>query len=114
MVPPVSESLNSGDCYILVTPTQIFNWQGKFSNVIERSRSAEIAASILQKKDLGCKGASKVETIEEEKLVEFSRENRRFWSCLTGGEANTKIREAGPAGEDEVSLISQTFSISPL
>ena len=112
VVPPVSESLNSGDCYILVTPTQIFNWQGKFSNVIERSRSAEIAASILQKKDLGCKGASKVETIEEEKLIEFSRENRRFWSCLTGGEANTKVREAGPAGEDEVSLISQTFLIS--
>ena len=101
----MSESLNSGDCYILVTPTQIFNWQGKFSNVIERSRSAEIAASILQKKDLGCKGASKVETIEEEKLLEFSRENRRFWSCLTGGaaEASNTVREAGPAGEDEVS-----------
>ena len=106
VVPPVAESLNSGDCYILVTPSQVFNWQGKFSNVIERSRSAEIAASILQKKDLGCKGATKVETIEEEKLVEFSRENRRFWSCLTGGEANTKVREAGPAGEDEVSFTS--------
>ena len=111
VVPPVSESLNSGDCYILVTPTQIFNWQGKFSNVIERSRSAEIAASILQKKDLGCKGASKVETIEEEKLVEFSRENRRFWSCLTGGEAVTSVREAGPAGEDEVSYYQSNLNI---
>merc|ERR1719245_1759368 len=86
VVPPVSESLNSGDCYILVTPTQIFNWQGKFSNVTERSRSAEIAASILQKKDLGCKGASRVETIEEEKLGQYSRESRRFWKCLTGSE----------------------------
>ena len=103
VVPPVSESLNSGDCYILVTPTQIFNWQGKFSNVIERSRSAEIAASILQKKDLGCKGASRVETIEEEKLGQYSRENRRFWTCLTGGEDVGTVAGAGPAGEDEVS-----------
>jgi len=101
VVPPVSESLNSGDCYILLTPSQIFNWQGKFSNVIERSRSAEIAASIIQKKDLGCKGALKVETIEEEKLSQYSRENRRFWKCLTGSEQPGTVAGAGPAGEDE-------------
>ena len=112
VVPPVSESLNSGDCYVLVTPTQVFNWQGRFSNVIERSRSAEIAASVVQKKDLGCKGASKVETIEEEKLSQYSRESRRFWKCLTGSEEVGTVAGAGPAGEDEVGAFSFIFNIT--
>jgi hypothetical protein len=29
---------------------QIFNWMGRFSNVIERARAAEVAATILFKK----------------------------------------------------------------
>ena len=65
VVAPVADSVNSGDCYVLVTPTQVFNWQGRFSNVIERSRSAEIAASIQQRKDLGCKSALKVRKIRK-------------------------------------------------
>ena len=102
VMPPVAESINSGDCYVLVTPSQVFNWQGKFSNVIERARSAEIAMTILQRKELGCKSAAKVETIEEEKLVPSGRESRRFWKCLTGSDEAVKVKEAGPPGEDEV------------
>ena len=102
VVPPLAESINSGDCYVLVTPGQVFNWQGKFSNVIERARSAEIALTVLQRKELGCKSASKVQTIEEEKLVAGGRENRSFWKCLTGCEEPGEAREAGPPGEDEV------------
>jgi hypothetical protein len=29
---------------------QVFNWMGRFSNVIERARAAEVAATILFKK----------------------------------------------------------------
>lgn len=104
IVEPVPSSLNSGDCYILVTPTEIFNWQGKFSNVIERSRSAEMSLSILQKKDLGCKRGQKVETIEEEKLSTCGRENRHFWKCLTGSDETGMVKDAGPPEEDEVGI----------
>jgi hypothetical protein len=31
-----------------VTPKEIFNWIGEFSNVIERARSAEVALTIFQ------------------------------------------------------------------
>ena len=68
--------------------------------MIERSRSAEVA--LLQKKDLGCKAAESVETVEEEKLSLCSRENRRFWRCLTGKEATGQVAEAGPPEQDEV------------
>jgi len=101
VVPPSPESLNSGDCFILVTPTEVYNWQGKFSNVIERARSAEVAQTIQQKKDLGCKGASKVDTVEEDKIASCSRENRKFWKCLTGKDDIGKVAEAGHADEDE-------------
>ena len=102
LVPPLPESLNYGDCFVLVTPSQVFCWQGRFSNVIERSRSAEVALCVLQKKDLGCKAAESVETVEEEKLSLCSRENRRFWRCLTGKEATGQVAEAGPPEQDEV------------
>lgn len=36
LVESVGSSLNHGDSYVLVTPTQIFCWHGEFSNVIER------------------------------------------------------------------------------
>ena len=70
--------------------------------MIERSRSAEVALCVLQKKDLGCKAAESVETVEEEKLSLCSRENRRFWRCLTGKEATGQVAEAGPPEQDEV------------
>lgn len=51
LVPPVAASVNSGDAYILVSPQAVFVWLGKFSNVIERSRSTEIAAAIVRRRD---------------------------------------------------------------
>jgi len=103
LVPPEPQSLNSGDCFVLVTRDQVFCWQGKFSNVIERSRSAEIAACVLQRKDLGCKAAEAVITVEEEKLGLQGRENRKFWKCLLNKETASPqpVPNAGPAEEDE-------------
>ena len=104
LVPPEPQSLNSGDCFVFVTRDQVFCWQGKFSNVIERSRSAEIAACVLQRKDLGCKGAEAVVTVEEEKLGLQGRENRKFWKCFLDKETASPqpVASAGPAEEDEV------------
>jgi len=38
LVEPVSHSLNSGDCFLLVTPSNCFLWTGKLSNTIEREK----------------------------------------------------------------------------
>ena len=101
LVAPSMDSINSGDAYVLVTPKEVINWQGKYANVIERSRSAEIAASIVQKKDLGCRSMmARVFTIEEEKSFGSSRAEKAFWSRL-GETAKPQPREAGPPEEDE-------------
>jgi supervillin len=38
LVEPKAESVNSGDCYVLVTPDKIINWVGDYCNVIEKAK----------------------------------------------------------------------------
>ena len=36
IVQPNAKSINSGDCFLLVTKNKIFQWMGEFANVMER------------------------------------------------------------------------------
>ena len=102
VVEPKVTSINSGDAYVLVTPREVFNWVGKYANVIERSRSAELAAAIFQKKDLGCKFARRVQTLEEEKLYGGSKSEQEFWALLGASSGDEpKAEDAGSSDEDE-------------
>lgn len=38
LVEPRASSLNSGDCFLLVTPHHCFIWTGEFANVIEKAK----------------------------------------------------------------------------
>ena len=38
LVEPRASSLNSGDCFLLITPDHCFVWIGEFANVIEKSK----------------------------------------------------------------------------
>ena len=40
LVEPRPESINSGDCFVLVTTHYIWLWIGEFSNIIERTKVA--------------------------------------------------------------------------
>ncbi|KMQ92654.1 supervillin-like isoform x1 protein, partial [Lasius niger] len=102
LVEPVVESINSGDNYILVTRSEIFNYIGRYSNVIEKTRAAEIALSIQQRKDLGCQ-ATKVISINEDKLNCTKEQVQQFWNYL--GVLNSErlnVVEAGHPDEDEL------------
>lgn len=101
---PVYSSVNSGDCYVLVTPTDVVQFVGRYSNVIERAKSAEVAARIVLKKDLGCGRAGSVQIVEEEKVGSdsFYGPSKRFWSALGRTSAEQTIAEAGPPEEDEI------------
>lgn len=60
MVEPVTSSVNSGDCFVVVTPGDVIQWMGQFANVIERAKCADVAQRILIKKDFGCLKAEQV------------------------------------------------------
>lgn len=53
LVEPRIESLNNGDCYILVTPLRVFLLLGEYANIIEKSKANEIYDWITDRKDLG-------------------------------------------------------------
>lgn len=69
-VEEVASSLNSGDCFILVTPTSVYEWQGSGSSDAERSVASSIAATLK-------KGRPSV-------VVQEGEEPAEFWETLGG------------------------------
>ncbi|XP_061822730.1 supervillin-like isoform X2 [Nerophis lumbriciformis] len=97
LVEPTSKSLNSGDCFLLITPKQCFMWSGEFANVIEKAKASEMASFVQAKRDLGCR-ASQV-TVLEEGINTDSKWAKEFWSLLGG---KSQYRGAGEPEEDEL------------
>ncbi|KAL2085821.1 hypothetical protein ACEWY4_019141 [Coilia grayii] len=97
LVEPRASSLNSGDCFLLVTTHHCFIWLGEFANVIEKAKAAELAQFIQTKHDLGCR-ASYVQTVEEG-VNTNSHAFRDFWKILGG---QNSYQPAGPPEEDEL------------
>lgn len=97
LVEPTAHSLNSGDCFLLITPKHCYMWSGEFANVIEKAKASEMAAFVQAKRDLGCK-ASQV-TLLEEGINTDNRWAKDFWSLLGG---HTQYRGAGEPEEDEL------------
>ena len=60
LVEPQPNSVNSGDAFIALNGLEVVVWQGTYSNVIEKSKSIDLAQMIVQRKDLGCKRARRV------------------------------------------------------
>ncbi|XP_038156695.1 supervillin a [Cyprinodon tularosa] len=97
LVEPRASSLNSGDCFLLVTPHHCFVWIGEFANVIEKSKASELANFVQSKRDLGCR-AEYVQMIDEGAGTQ-SHAVQEFWKCL-GGQAD--YQSAGTPDEDEL------------
>ncbi|XP_067462696.1 supervillin-like isoform X2 [Thunnus thynnus] len=96
LVEPRASSLNSGDCFLLVTPEHCFVWIGEFSNVIERAKARDLATFIQTKKDMGCR-ANQVQTIEEG-VNPQGPDTQQFWTILRG---QASYQSVGPPEEDE-------------
>ncbi|KTF74790.1 hypothetical protein cypCar_00027995, partial [Cyprinus carpio] len=87
LVEPQSRSLNSGDCFLLVTPSHCFLWTGKLSNTIEREKAFEMASVIVTQRDLGCQATGVVHL--DEGVNTDSLQAAEFWSLL-GGQTHYK------------------------
>lgn len=107
LVEPTAASINKGDNFILITRNAVYNYVGDFSNVIERSRAADVANFILQKRDMGCK-AGKVVFVNGRDPHTTEADVRQFWKLLDAKNADTEdiITNAGHPDED-VSYESQ-------
>ena len=102
LIEPIAESINSGDNFVLVTKSEVFNYIGKYCNVIEKARGAEIAMGIQQNKDLGTQ-ASQVIIINEDKITCSKSQVQKFWNYLgVDNEIVDVVIDGGHPDEDEL------------
>lgn len=97
LVEPRASSLNSGDCFLLLSPHYCFLWVGEFANVIEKAKASELATLIQTKRELGCR-ATYIQTIEEG-INTHTHAAKDFWKLLGG---QTSYQSAGDPKEDEL------------
>ncbi|XP_064141065.1 supervillin isoform X5 [Loxodonta africana] len=97
LVEPRASSLNSGDCFLLLSPHYCFLWVGEFANVIEKAKASELATLIQTKRELGCR-ATYIQTIEEG-INTHTHAAKDFWKLLGG---QTNYQSAGDPKEDEL------------
>ncbi|XP_041825180.1 supervillin isoform X2 [Melanotaenia boesemani] len=97
LVEPSAQSLNSGDCFLLVTPEHCILWTGELANEQERAKASELGSFIQRKGDLGCQASQVVHL--EEGLNSDNTVAADFWTLLGG---RTQYRGAGTPEEDEL------------
>lgn len=89
---PEISSLNSGDNFILITQTKLYHFIGEYSNRMERSKSLDVVAHIVQKKEFGCNLHTKVITLNEESAGGSQWDS--FFEVLgVSGEEGRRIRD---------------------
>ncbi|XP_058509127.1 supervillin isoform X2 [Solea solea] len=97
LVEPSVRSLNSGDCFLLVTPEHCVMWSGEFASEQEKAKGLELASFIQSHNDLGCHASQVVHL--EEGLNSDGSAAAEFWNLLGG---RTQYRGAGAPEEDEL------------
>ncbi|TSK28031.1 Supervillin [Bagarius yarrelli] len=112
LVEPVAHSLNSGDCFLLVTPSLCFLWTGQLSNTCEREKASALATAIVSQKDLGCQATDIIHL--DEGLNTDDLQAADFWKLL-GGKTSYGDRllphEQGWASMPRLSLLDSSQSL---
>ncbi|CAL8274407.1 unnamed protein product [Lota lota] len=97
LVAPSAGSLNSGDCFLLVTKEHCTLWSGEFANAAEKAKAVELSSYIQSHGDLGCLAPQLLHL--EEGLNADSSLAADFWNLLGG---RRPYRGAGSPEEDEL------------
>jgi advillin len=106
-------SLNSGDCFVLLTPTTMYSWNGSGSSEVEQKTAAEIA-------DLLSDVPPMKEGLKDRELATATEgsEPEEFWAAIGGKGEYPKLREGEPAPADprlfQASTMTGCFSVEEI
>ena len=59
LVNPTYESMNEGDCYLLITPSKVFVWLGRYANALEKAKTMDLMDFLKQHRDFGLRSEVK-------------------------------------------------------
>ena len=90
-------SMNSMDCFVLVTPTHTYSWHGNGANEAEKT-TADSIAKVLSNHSYGPPGTAAPE--REFMLVEEESEPEEFWVALGGKAEYPKMGKGEPIPSD--------------
>ncbi|VDP73195.1 unnamed protein product [Echinostoma caproni] len=63
LVAPSAESMNSGDCFVLVTSSAVFAWFGALANIVEMNKARGLAHWIHIHHELGYRGSGSLDIV---------------------------------------------------
>jgi supervillin len=61
------DSVNEGDCYLLITPMKVFAWFGRYANTVEKARATDIIDYLKQHRDFGLRNDVKYFILDQAK-----------------------------------------------
>ncbi|CAF0899341.1 unnamed protein product [Rotaria sp. Silwood1] len=65
LINPIYESINEGDCYLLITPSKVFAWLGRYSNALEKAKTMDIIDYLKQHRDFGLRSEVKYFVLDQ-------------------------------------------------
>ena len=62
---PSCHSINEGDCYLLITPSKVFAWLGRYANALEKAKTMDIIDYLKQHRDFGLRSEAKYFVLDQ-------------------------------------------------
>ncbi|CAM4895290.1 unnamed protein product [Rotaria socialis] len=84
LVNPAYESINEGDCYLLVTPLKVFAWFGRYANVVEKAKAVDLIDYLKQHRDFGLRNEVKYFVLDQAKDDTENDSHAEFRDILQG------------------------------
>ncbi|CAF0992532.1 unnamed protein product [Rotaria sordida] len=84
LVNPIYESINEGDCYLLITPLKVFAWLGRYANTLEKTKTTDLIDYLKQNRDFGLRNEVKYFILDQAKDDTENDSHAEFRDILQG------------------------------
>ncbi|CAF2819700.1 unnamed protein product [Rotaria sp. Silwood2] len=78
------ESINEGDCYLLITPLKVFAWFGRYANAAEKAKTTDLIDYLKQHRDFGLRNEVKYFILDQAKDDTENDSHAEFRDILQG------------------------------
>jgi supervillin len=90
LVNPIFESMNEGDCYLLITPSKVFAWLGQYANALEKAKTMDLIDYLKQHRDFGLRSEVKYFVLDQANDDTENDIHAEFADILHGEDDNFK------------------------
>ncbi|CAF3541406.1 unnamed protein product [Adineta steineri] len=94
LVNPIFDSINEGDCYLLITPSKVFAWLGHYANTLEKAKTMDIMDFLKQHRDFGLRSEVKYFVLDQANDDTETDIYAEFTDILHGDDENFKTLDS--------------------